>query len=163
MEASSEIDFSFEPLNIPDSPDSPDSLDSPDDPDSPDSLNSRNWAEAERQRELRDRQPRRARQAHPSPRLAAVILRRVAFLEFRVRAQKLPVHERYKPLVPSPLRNEITWSSLMDPDLSDAETIADSPSSSSSFFSGSDLSSSSESASTSVKSNDSDCQQDTTE
>ncbi|KAL2161686.1 hypothetical protein VTH06DRAFT_8248 [Thermothelomyces fergusii] len=42
-----------------------------------------------------------------------------------MRALQLPLHQRYAPLQPSPLRNVLAASDLPEDELSDAETIDD--------------------------------------
>ncbi|KAL2183910.1 hypothetical protein L209DRAFT_713853 [Thermothelomyces heterothallicus CBS 203.75] len=51
--------------------------------------------------------------------------KRVEFQQFRIRALRLPLHQRYTPLLPSPLRNVVTVSDLPENELSDAETVDD--------------------------------------
>ncbi|KAH6854112.1 hypothetical protein B0I37DRAFT_421436 [Chaetomium sp. MPI-CAGE-AT-0009] len=49
--------------------------------------------------------------------------RRLMLLEFRAQALQREIHERYAPLRPSPLRNEIDPADLPDPEASNAETM----------------------------------------
>ncbi|KAL2170761.1 hypothetical protein VTG60DRAFT_4416 [Thermothelomyces hinnuleus] len=49
--------------------------------------------------------------------------KRLEFQQFRMRALRLPLHQRYTPLLPSPLRNVVTVSDLPENELSDAETV----------------------------------------
>lgn len=51
--------------------------------------------------------------------------KRLLFQEFRAQALQREIHERYAPLRPSPLRNEIDPADLPDPEIPDGETIDD--------------------------------------
>ncbi|KAK4249490.1 hypothetical protein C7999DRAFT_12685 [Corynascus novoguineensis] len=51
--------------------------------------------------------------------------KRFEFQHFRVWALRLQLHQRYMPLLPSPLRNAMAASELPDTQLSDVETVDD--------------------------------------
>lgn len=51
--------------------------------------------------------------------------KRLLFQEFRAQALQREIHERYAPLRPSPLRNEIDPADLPNPEIPDGETIDD--------------------------------------